>query len=205
MPLPSRGDFAAAPGTYTASIKSAGCRYPCAVTSLLRRGPLASREAFFAWLHELVRFGTVGAVAYTIDAGGWMLLVRGPGHLMGDAPGRASLLTGALSILVAWLGNRYWTFADNRNPAKTKELILFVLVNIAGVLIATAAVYVSRWTLGYTSGVADFVSRNIIGIGLGTVFRYIMYKTVVFRGPGPVNQEQSLPAGVRPAPSEETG
>jgi putative flippase GtrA len=100
---------------------------------------------------------------------------------MAAAPARASLLCGAVSILVAWAGNRYWTFASSRAERKLRELALFVLVNIGGILISTGCLYVSRWILGLDSPLADNLSRNIIGIGLGTIFRYLCYKLIVFR------------------------
>ncbi|MDR1152427.1 MAG: GtrA family protein [Bifidobacteriaceae bacterium] len=151
------------------------------MTSLAHRGPLASRAAFVLWLRELATFGAVGGVAYIVDAGGYNLLVYGPGHLMASSPVRASLVCGAVSILVAWLGNRYLTFAATRNKAKTKELIMFVLVNLVGIMIAAGCLYISRWILGYHSLFADNLSRNIIGVGLGTIFRYLCYKFIIFK------------------------
>jgi putative flippase GtrA len=148
---------------------------------------LASRAAFGAWLTQLAKFGTIGAAAYVVDAGGFNLLTIGPGHLMAAEPVRASLISGAVSILVAWIGNRYWTFSANRNERKTKELIQFVLVNIGGVLIASACLYISRWILDFHSVLSDNLARNIIGVGLGTIFRYLCYKLWVFTGPGKPN------------------
>ncbi|MDR1295302.1 MAG: GtrA family protein [Bifidobacteriaceae bacterium] len=150
------------------------------MSSLARRGPLASRAALFAWLRELVTFGAVGGVAYLVDAGGYNLLIHGPGHLLAASPVRASLLCGTVSILVAWVGNRYLTFAASRSKAKTRELIMFVLVNIVGIMIASGCLYFSRWILGFDSLFADNLSRNIIGVGLGTIFRYFCYKFIVF-------------------------
>jgi putative flippase GtrA len=151
------------------------------VTSLLRRGPFASRTAFTSWLAELARFGTVGAVAFVVDVGGYNLLVFGPWHPLASIPVRAGIVCWAVSVLVAWLGNRYWTFAAHRNAAKGLEATLFVLVNIAGLGFTSAALYVSRWMLHLDSALADNISRNVIGIGLGTIFRYFLYKFVVFR------------------------
>jgi putative flippase GtrA len=130
----------------------------------------------------LARFGIVGAIAYVVDAGGYNLLVYGPGHLMAAIPVRAGAVSWAASVLVAWLGSRYWTFARRRGASKRRELLLFVLVNLAGLAVTTVCLYVSRWVLNFDGAFADNLSRNIIGVGLGTILRYVLYKTVVFRG-----------------------
>jgi putative flippase GtrA len=103
---------------------------------------------------------------------------------MASIPVRAGIVSWAASVLVAWLGNRYWTFASSRSASKNRELALFVLVNIAGLGFTTVCLYVSRWVLGFDGPVADNLSRNIIGVGLGTVLRYVLYKSLVFRGRG---------------------
>lgn len=134
-----------------------------------------------------------------VDAGGNNFLVHGPGTLMADQPVRAGLISGALSIFVAWIGNRYWAFSATRNERKAAELFQFVLVNIGGVLIASACLFVSRWVLDYDSLLADNLSRNVIGVGLGTIFRYCCYKFLVFKGPG------RAPLAVASRPADDAG
>jgi putative flippase GtrA len=162
---------------------------------------LASRAAFVEWFIQLVKFGTVGAVAYVVDAGGYNLLVYGPGHLMASSPVRAGLITSAVAIFVAWLGNRYWTFSATKNQGKTAELAMFVLVNLVGMAITAASLYVSRWVLGFDSVFADNVSRNFIGIGLGTVFRYFAYKFLVFRARPNLKLKRSQTEDEQPVPN----
>ena len=60
---------------------------------------------------------------------------------------------------------------------------MFVLVNIAGMLIALACLWFSRYVLDLRSQVADNISANVVGLVLGTAFRYIMYRYVVFSPP----------------------
>jgi putative flippase GtrA len=134
---------------------------------------------------ELAKFGAVGAVAYVVDVGGYNLLVFGPGHVMAGIPVRAGIVSWAASVVVAWLGNRYWTFSQTRRESINRELVLFVLANVAGLGFTTICLYVSRWVLHFDSALADNLSRNIIGIALGTIVRYILYKKVVFTGSRP--------------------
>jgi len=67
-----------------------------------------------------------------------------------------------------------------------------VLVNIGGMLIALACLAFSRYGLGLRSQFADNISANIVGLALGTAFRYIMYRYVVFSGQHD-NQDATVP------------
>lgn len=144
-------------------------------------------------VRELAKFGIVGLVAFVVDVGGYNLLVFGA-HVrsmigeeatvgvMHDIPLRAKILSVSAATLVSWLGNRYWTFRHRRRPAVAHELVLFVVFNLVGMLIAVACLGVSRYVLGLHTQLADNVSGNGVGLLLGTLFRFWAYRTVVFRG-----------------------
>jgi len=57
----------------------------------------------------------------------------------------------------------------------------------------------SHDVLGLTSRLADNISANVIGLALGTVFRYVTYKRFVFAGhdsaTGHANRSQLTPPG----------
>ncbi len=78
---------------------------------------------------ELSRFGSVGLVAYVVDLGLFNLLRFGPGELLGEKPLTAKGVSVVVATLVAWFGNRYWTFAHRRTAARGRELAAFALVN----------------------------------------------------------------------------
>ncbi|MGM0386402.1 MAG: GtrA family protein, partial [Actinomycetota bacterium] len=107
----------------------------------------------------------------------------------------------------AWLGNRYWTFSGKRSATAGRELVMFVLVNVGGMLVAVATLWFSYYVLGLTSPVAVNVSANIVGVALGTIFRYVCYRYWVFSGAAVAAPPRpALPAGSPrpdPAPSED--
>ena len=129
-------------------------------------------------LPELAKFGSVGALAYVVDLGVFNLFRV----LVGTSPIIAKTISVAVATIVARLGNRYWTFSTRRTTTSGKELIQFGLVNVLGLLIVVACLWVSHYLLGFTSVLADNVSANIIGLGLGTLFRYLGYQRWVFTG-----------------------
>lgn len=131
---------------------------------------------------ELLRFGFVGALAYLVDVGVFNLLRFGPGEVLGHKPLTAKVISVAVATLVAWLGNRYWTFSQRRTSNRGRELAAFVLVNVGGMIIAVGCLAVSHYVLGFTSPLADNVAANGVGLVLGTVFRYVFYRRFVFTG-----------------------
>lgn len=135
-----------------------------------------------ALLAEMLRFGAVGGVAFVVDVGIFNLLRFGPGEILGDKPVTAKIVSAAVATLVAWLGNRYWAFAHHRTDTPVRELIGFVLANVGGALIAVGCLAFSHYVLDLTSPMADNVSANVVGLALGTAFRYVAYKWFVFTG-----------------------
>ena len=97
----------------------------------------------------MLKFGVVGAGAFVIDAGGFNLLVYGGGHgPLHHRPLTAKIISASLSVIAAWLGNRYWTFRRRRRPQVHHELFLFAVVNGVGLLIAVVCLGFSRYVLG---------------------------------------------------------
>ncbi|GGC15816.1 GtrA family protein [Cellulomonas carbonis] len=135
-----------------------------------------------ARLAELARFGSVGAVAYVVDVLTFNLLLLGPGEVLGDRPLTAKVAASAVATLAAWLGNRYWAFARSRTARPVRELATFAAVNVLGAGAAVACLAVSRYVLGLDSPLADNVAANVVGVGVGTVVRYVCYRRVVFTG-----------------------
>ncbi|MBP3222667.1 MAG: GtrA family protein [Actinomycetaceae bacterium] len=130
-----------------------------------------------------MKFGTVGLAAYIVDFGLFNLFAYSYPHVLsftGDASMAAKILSTAISIVFSWLLNRLWTFKHAKNDNQSKEFFHFLLVNIAGMLIALACLYFSRYILGFKSQLADNISANGVGLILGTAFRYIMYRYVIF-------------------------
>lgn len=129
---------------------------------------------------ELMKFGSVGALAYIVNLGLFNLLVHFPISPLDDRPVTGSLLAGIVSILVAYFGNRFWTWKDRPRRTMSREIALFFIINGIGILMSAAVLFISRYILGFQSALADNIAANVIGIGLGTIFRFWSYRVWVF-------------------------
>ena len=125
---------------------------------------------------EVAKFGAVGAVAFVVNVGLFNLLSAGPldGHEK-----LSLIIASAVSIVVAWFGSRYWTFR-HREQRSRGAFITFVVMNVIGAAIAVVCLAISHDLLGLDSLLADNISGNVIGVGLGTLFRFWAYRTFVF-------------------------
>ncbi len=144
-----------------------------------------ARELIGVVHREILKFGAVGAIAFVIDVGLFNLLTTGlwPGDGSPPLDGHekiAKITSASLAILWAWLGNRYWTFRHRRQATPIRELVTFVVMNLIGLAIAVVCLAISHDLLGFTSPLADNISGNLIGVGLGTVFRFWAYRRFVF-------------------------
>jgi putative flippase GtrA len=139
-------------------------------------------QTFREWFVEFVQFCVVGLGSYIVDVGLFNLLAHGGFvTLPGDPSMTAKVISVTISVIFSWIMNRLWTFRKSRNDDKTREFVIFVLVNLGGMLIALACLWFSRYVLGLRSQLADNISANVVGLVLGTAFRYVMYRYVVFR------------------------
>ena len=134
---------------------------------------------------EMLKFGTVGAVAFVVDVGLFNLLTSSLWFGSGSPPldGHekiAKILSASIATIVAWLGNRYWSFRHRRQSSRGREFATFVLMNGVAMVIAVLCLAVSHDVLGFDSQLADNISGNVVGIGLGTLFRFWAYRTFVF-------------------------
>jgi len=130
----------------------------------------------------MAKFGAVGAVAFMVNWGLFNLLTTVPGAWLAAQPTRARILASCVATVVAWLGNRYWTFRHKRQASPVKEFLAFVLVNLGGIAIEATVTWISAWILGFTSPLGLNVAF-IVGTALGTIFRYLMYKFTIFTNP----------------------
>jgi putative flippase GtrA len=148
---------------------------------------------------SLATFGGVGAIAFVVDVGVYNLLRA---TVLDGSPIWSKVVSVAVATVVAWIGNRLLTFRDTRGGNVVREAALFAVMNVGGLLIAAACLFVSHYVLGFTSQLADNIAGNGIGLVLGTAFRYLGYRFVVFR---PARSVHADAGEVKPPPVTRPG
>lgn len=176
---------------------------------LLTRGRAAGTRLWHRHRRELGAFGVVGGVAFVVDVGLFNLLRFGGSGLMADQPLTAKVVSASVATVCAWAGNRWWTFRHRNRPHAVRELVLFVGMNAVALAIGLLVLATSHYVLGLRGPVPDNAA-NLVGIGLGTAFRYVAYRLWVFRRdatPGSVGRASAGGAqegreGRRPHPQQ---
>jgi putative flippase GtrA len=151
-------------------------------------------------LLQLVKFGAVGGVGVIVNFAvfnGLWLTVFNP-SLMAHGPLLATVVATLVAIVVNWVGNRYWAFAAARQRNTAREGLEFFLASIVGMLVPLLCIGVSRYVLGLHSLLADNLASNVVGLALGTVVRYLLYKFWVF-SPKRAAARSGTPARARAA------
>ena len=128
---------------------------------------------------EIAKFGIVGGLAFIIDVGLFNLLLYGGGPFT-DRPITSKIVSVAAATTFAYFGNRFWTFRHRGRTNMGREYLLFFVLNGVAMLISVGCLWVSHYLLGLTSPLADNISANVIGLGLGTLFRFWSYRRWVF-------------------------
>ena len=137
--------------------------------------------ALVKWMWErliryALKFGVVGLIGFFTDVAIFNLL-RATAF---DEPILPKVISVAVATLVTWFGNRYWTFREHRRKNYLLELVEFAAVAVGGLLIGLLCLWVSHYVLGFDNIVADNISGNVIGLGLGTAFRFLLYRFWVY-------------------------
>ncbi|MFM7776938.1 MAG: GtrA family protein [Actinomycetota bacterium] len=138
-------------------------------------------KLIYSLRHELGKFFSVGAIAYVVGVGGFNLLVHVDNAPLSNKPLTGSIISGIISILVAYAGNRNWTWKDRQRTGAKREVTLFFIINGIALVFNVICLAISRYVFGFDSALADNIAANIIGVGFGTLFRFWSYRTIVFK------------------------
>jgi len=141
-----------------------------------------NRSRLITLASQLGKFGAVGLVGFVVDVAVFTLLrttIFTPEN-MHAGPIYAKIISTSLAIIANWVGNRFWTFGEHRQTRAVREGLEFLAVSLVGMGIGLACLWISHYLLGYTSVLADNISSNVIGLALGSVFRFLLYRYWVF-------------------------
>ena len=129
-------------------------------------------------IHEFAKFGIIGVIGLIITNGGYLLL-----HSHGAGPVTSTTIATIVATTVAYIGNRYWSFAHRERTSVPRVGLIFFVLNGIGLLIQDAVVAFNAYILHLEHHkLAEFVALNL-GIALATIFRFWSYRKYVWAAP----------------------
>lgn len=153
---------------------------------------------------EILKFGVVGTIGVASDVATSNLLwaATSLSQTAGSVGGTC------VATVVAYIGNRYWVFRDRPASARRREMLLFLLISLIGLIIESSFVYAGNHFLGFHSQASANVEKYIFGLLVAGVFRFWTAHTFVFpergsEGDGDGIPEQSPGPATDPSSAEE--
>jgi putative flippase GtrA len=126
--------------------------------------------------HELAKYGTVGLTALAVNILttnlAWRIV---PYNKLTD-----SIIGTGIGTVVAYFGNRFWTYKECDSISRSREFLLFVGINAVGMLIETIPLTVSTYVLHFDGTLASNLAKFGCGTTMGLAFRLWTYRTWVF-------------------------
>ncbi|MFD0904458.1 GtrA family protein [Actinomadura sediminis] len=152
------------------------------------------KRQFEHLVHELAKFGSVGAVAFVIT-----MVVSNVLHAGFDVgPMTSFLVATVVATTFSYLANRYWTFRHRDRSGVGREYVIFFGLNGVGLVITQLFIGFTIYVLRL-EGPIPYNTAMIIGTGAATLFRFWAYKKWVFL---PVDAPPVDPASGLPEPAD---
>ncbi|MEU4237888.1 GtrA family protein [Actinoplanes sp. NPDC026619] len=150
--------------------------------------PRGLRTKLRALVHELSKFGTVGAISFAIDLAIFNVLLHAGFETLS-----AKTISTVLATTVAFTGNRFWTWRHRAHDNMARQYTMFFVLNAIGLGIGLACLAISHYGLGQIwpslqTPLADNISGQLVGTAVGTLFRFWSYRRFVFRDTSPPDQ-----------------
>ncbi|GAB4046706.1 hypothetical protein GCM10028775_03590 [Catellatospora paridis] len=144
---------------------------------LRKMGPEALKFAIVGGANTVVNFVVLNALVLTIFPNGQL---------------KANVVATIVAMVTSYLMNRHWTYRGRTSQAMGREFLLFVLFNAAGLAIELAIMGATKYALGL-HGLLALNAAKLLGLVLGTIFRFYTYRTFVF---APANQVAVAAGGI---------
>jgi putative flippase GtrA len=129
-------------------------------------------------LKEISAFGVVGVINLFVDIGLFNLV-----HFrIGLGPTTSNIISTTVATTISYFANRHWSFSHRARTGLRREYVLFFVINLIALGISSVVIVFTYYVVSATTPFALNVAK-VIGIGIGTVFRFWSYKRYVFPPP----------------------
>ncbi|WP_051829872.1 MULTISPECIES: GtrA family protein [Streptomyces] len=144
-----------------------------------------------------MKFGIVGLSGVVVNFAVFWVCING----LGLASVRSNIAATVIAIATNYLGYRYWLYRDRDAASRKREITLFLVYSGIGMLIETGVLGFSVYVLRLDSHYEQ-LGAKVIGLAVATVFRFVSYRTWVFK---PAPEPVELPAQQAPDAAGDQG
>jgi len=136
-------------------------------------------------LSESGKFAVVGIVSTIISVLTFNLLVHGywfiDEALLRDHAITAYVVASAAGMVVSYRGSRSWAFSERQPTHPDGGRTAFLVINVVTMLLPITCLWITRHVLGLEDPLSDNISANVVGLFLGFVARFFLFRRFVFR------------------------
>jgi putative flippase GtrA len=152
------------------------------------------------FLSEAGKFLTVGGVATVVSFVIFNGLVHGylgSARPMHDDPLGAFVIANTVGMVVSYRGSRSWAFRNRSAVGVAGGRVMFFVINTVSMVIPLACLSFTRYVLRLSDPIADNISANVVGLGLGTLARFWALRRFIFLSPARMERRDLLAAQKR--------
>ena len=144
-------------------------------------------------LAEAAKFLTVGGVATLVA----FVIFNGLAHgyagspaPMHDEPLAAFVIANTVGMLVSYRGSRSWAFRHRSAVGRAGGRVGFFVINVVSMVIPLGCLTFTRYVLHLDGAIPDNIAANVVGLGLGTLARFLALRRFVFLSPAHVERRE---------------
>jgi putative flippase GtrA len=139
------------------------------------------------FLAEVGRFLAVGGLATIVALILFHWLVHGyttgRDALLHDHVILAYVLANTVGMVISYRGSRSWAFRDRPPRQADGGRLAFLVINVVTMGLPVGCLWLSRNAFGLDDPISDNISANVIGLAMGLVARFYLFRRFVFRRP----------------------
>ncbi|HVW81739.1 MAG TPA: GtrA family protein [Mycobacteriales bacterium] len=133
-------------------------------------------ETFEHLIHEVAKFGVIGAAAFVVTT-----VLSNAFHFGAKLGPLTSFgLATIIAAVLSYFANRHWTWRNRDKTGLRRELPLFLALSAVGLGVSEVPLAVAKYLLGLDSPLSFNISSTFIGTLLGTVWRFWSFRRWVF-------------------------
>lgn len=121
-------------------------------------------------MEQILKFGVVGAMAFAVDYGVLMLLSQ----VVGLDPVLSAGISFTVSVVFNYLASMRYVFAHREDMTPARELALFVVLSLVGLIINEIIIWIGTRALG--SSALAVTAVKIVATAVVMVWNFVSRK-----------------------------